>query len=117
LPDKYLLFAIYLFYLYKVELNFDKKVQKEAFIQQLKADDRVKRLFTAAKQDKDLVDTEFRTIESWVGSALKECKHLGFVHFQDNDQEQFEILPAIWRIGSMYETHIRHITTLFTQTT
>lgn len=111
--DRSLLFAIYLFYLYKIELHFEKKVQKEPFIEQLNADSRIRRLFSSAKQDKDLSDTEFKTIENWAMSALKECTRIGFVYFNEQEPEQFEILPAIWRIGFMYETQIRNITTLF----
>ena len=67
----------------------------------------IHRLFLGAeKEDTVLTQT---TIYKWVNDSLRELQKLGWIQILEDDNEQFELLPAFERIALIYQDAINNI--------
>ncbi len=106
------LFAIFLFWLHKVEKRFSFYLTKQELVEELNSNHRIKPhihklYFTTEKEDTTSVQ---KTLENWTNNSLNKLEKLGWVYFpEDNDKEKFEILPAFERIATIYNEVIYDI--------
>jgi len=104
------LFALFLFWLNKVEKRFSFYLTKQELVEVLNTNHRIKPhihklYFVTEKEDTLSVQ---KTIENWVNKSLVKLEKLGWVYFQE-DNEKFEILPAFDRIATIYSEVIYDI--------
>lgn len=109
------LFAIFLYWLHKVEKQFSFHLTKAELIETLNSNHRIKQpiqklFFGTAKENTLSVQ---KTLENWVGSSLKQLVKLGWVYFPEDD-EKFEMLPAFQRIEIIYRDLIYNIDSIKT---
>jgi chromosome condensin MukBEF MukE localization factor len=110
LDQQVTLFAIFLYWLHKVEKQFSFYLTKDEIIEMLNSNHRIKPLiqklfFGTEKEDTLSVQ---KTLDNWVSSSLKQLVKLGWIYFPDDD-EKFEMLPAFERISSIYSEIIYDI--------
>jgi hypothetical protein len=104
------LFAIFLFWLHKVEKRFSFYLTKQELIEVLNTNHKIKPLihklyFASEKEDTHSVQ---KTLESLVNRSLIKLEKLGWVYFPE-DNEKFEILPAFDRLATIYSEAIYDI--------
>ena len=109
------LFAIFLYWLHKVEKQFSFNLTKTELVEMLNSNHRIKQpiqkiFFGTDKEDTLSVQ---KTLENWVGTSLKQMVKLGWVYFPDDD-EKFEMLPAFQRIEIIYRDLIYNIDSIKT---
>lgn len=109
------LFAIFLYWLHKVEKQFSFNLTKTELIEILNTNHRIKQpiqkiFFGTDKEDTLSVQ---KTLENWIGNSLRQLVKLGWVYFPDDD-EKFEILPAFQRIEIIYRDLIYNIDSIKT---
>jgi hypothetical protein len=109
------LFAIFLYWLHKVEKQFSFHLTKSELIETLYSNHRIKqsiqKIFFGTEKENTL--SVQKTLENWVGSSLKQLVKLGWVYFPDDD-EKFEMLPAFQRIEIIYQDLIYNIDSIKT---
>jgi len=104
------LFAIFLFWLHKVEKRFSFYLTKQELVKVLNTNHKIKPhihklYFVTEKEDTLSVQ---KTLESWVSRSLIKLEKLGWIFFP-GDNEKFEILPAFDRIATIYSEVIYDI--------
>ncbi len=109
------LFAIFLYWLHKVEKQFSFNLTKTELVEILNSNHRIKQpiqkiFFGTDKEDTLSVQ---KTLENWVGTSLKQLVKLGWVYFPEDD-EKFEMLPAFQRIEIIYRDLIYNIDSIKT---
>lgn len=104
------LFAIFLYYLHKVEKQFSYSLTKQEILDELNTNQKIKPLIQKLFFGKEKEDTSSvqKTLDKWVGSSLRQLEKLGWVYFPD-DNEKFEVLPAFERIALIYNETIYNI--------
>jgi hypothetical protein len=104
------LFAIFLFWLHKVEKRFSFYLTKQELIEVLNTNHKIKphihKLYFASEKE-DTLSVQ-KTLESLVNRSLIKLEKLGWVYFPE-DNEKFEILPAFDRIATIYSEVIYDI--------
>lgn len=111
LKPKHTLFAIFLYMLHRVEKRFSSTLSKQELVEVLNTHHRIKphihRLFLGeVKEDTKTTQT---TLYRWVSESLRELEKLGWVQILEEDNEQFELLPAFERIALVYADAINNI--------
>lgn len=109
------LFAIFLFWLHKVEKRFSFFLTKQELIEVLNTNHKIKPhihklYFSSEKEDTQSVQ---KTLENLVSRSLSKLEKLGWIYFPD-DNERFEILPAFDRIATIYSEVIYDIDSIKT---
>jgi len=109
------LFAIFLYWLHKVEKQFSFNLTKTELVEMLNTNHRIKQpiqkiFFGTDKEDTLSVQ---KTLENWVGNSLRQLVKLGWVYFPEDD-EKFEMLPAFQRIEIIYRDLIYNIDSIKT---
>ena len=109
------LFAIFLFWLHKVEKRFSFFLTKQELIEVLNTNHKIKPhihklYFSSEKEDSQSVQ---KTLENLVTRSLSKLEKVGWVYFPD-DNEKFEILPAFDRIATIYSEVIYDIDSIKT---
>lgn len=111
LKQKHTLFAIFLYMLHRIEKRFSTILSKQELIDALNNNHKIKphihRLFLGAEKE-DTAPTQ-NTLYRWVNESLRELEKLGWVQTLEEDNEQFEILPSLERIGLIYADAINNI--------
>jgi chromosome condensin MukBEF MukE localization factor len=111
LKQKHTLFAIFLYMLHRIEKRFSTTLSKQELIDALNNNHKIKphlhRLFLGGEKE-DTAPTQ-NTLYRWVSESLKELEKLGWVEILEEDNEQFEILPSLERIGLIYADAINNI--------
>ena len=104
------LFAIFLYWLHKVEKQFSYHLTKSELIDALNSNHRIKEPIQKLFFEREIENTQSvqRTLENWVGSSLKQLVKLGWVYFPE-DEEKFEVLSAFQRIEIIYHPLIYNI--------
>ncbi len=115
LDQEVTLFAIFLYWLHKVEKQFNFNLTKTELVEMLNSNHRIKQpiqkiFFGTDKEDTLSVQ---KTLENWVGTSLKQLVKLGWVYFPEDD-EKFEMLPAFQRIEIIYRDLIYNIDSIKT---
>lgn len=109
------LFAIFLYWLHKVEKQFSFNLTKTELVEILYTNHRIKqpiqKLFFGTEKE-DTLSVQ-KTLENWVGNSLRQLVKLGWVYFPDDD-EKFEMLPAFQRIETIYPDVIHNIDSIKT---
>lgn len=104
------LFAIFLYWLHKMEKQFSFYLTKQEIIETLYSHHRIKphiqMLFFGSEKEDTL--SVHKTLEKWVSDSLNKIAKLGWVYFSDDD-EKFEFLPAFERIAEIYKEAIYDI--------
>jgi hypothetical protein len=104
------LFAIFLFWLHKVEKRFSFYLTKQELIEVLNTNHKIKphihKLYFASEKE-DTLSVQ-KTLEGLVNRSLIKLEKLGWVYFPE-DNEKFEILPAFERIATIYSEVIYDI--------
>jgi hypothetical protein len=104
------LFAIFLFWLHKVEKRFSFYLTKQELIEVLNTNHKIKshihKLYFASEKE-DTLSVQ-KTLENLVNRSLIKLEKLGWVYFPE-DNEKFEILPAFDRIATIYSEVIYDI--------
>src|SRR5690606_27672188 len=102
--QKHTLFAIFLYMLHRIEKRFSTTLSKQELIDAFNNNHKIKphihRLFLGAEKE-DTAPTQI-TLYRWVNESLRELEKLGWVQTLEEDNEQFEILPSLERIGLIY---------------
>jgi chromosome condensin MukBEF MukE localization factor len=111
LDQRIVLFAIFLYYLQKVEKQFSVYLSKQEIIEAINSNHSIKPhiqklFFGTEKEDTSSVQ---KTIDNWVSSSLRQLVKLGWIYFPDEDDEKFETLPAFERIALIYHEAINDI--------
>ena len=111
LKHKQTLFAIFLYTLHRIEKRFSTTLSKQELVEILNTHHKMKphihRLFFGAeKEDTVLTQT---TIYKWVNDSLRELQKFGWIQILEDDNEQFELLPAFERIALIYQDAINNI--------
>lgn len=109
------LFAIFLYWLHKVEKQFNFNLTKTELVEMLNTNHRIKQpiqkiIFGSGKEDTLSVH---KTLENWVNNSLRQLVKLGWVYFPDDD-ETFEMLPAFQRLEIIYRDLIYDIDSIKT---
>lgn len=104
------LFAIFLYWLHKVERRFSFYLTKQELVEVLNTNHKIKRhihqLYFATEKE-DTISVQ-KTLENLVNRSLIRLEKLGWIYFPD-DNEKFEILPAFDRIATIYSEAIYDI--------
>lgn len=110
LDQQVTLFAIFLYWLHKVEKQFSFYFTRAEIIEAMNSNHRLKphiqRLFFGTEKE-DTLSVQ-KTLENWVNNSLGKLVRIGWVHFPD-DEDTFEILPALDRIAIIYGEAIQNI--------
>ena len=110
LDQEVTLFAIFLYWLHKVEKQFNFNLTKTELVEILNSNHRIKqpiqKLFFGTEKEETL--SVQKTLENWVSNSLRQLVKLGWVYFPD-DEEKFEMLPAFQRIETIYPEAIHNI--------
>ena len=109
------LFAIFLYWLHRVEKQFSFNLTKTEIVEMLNTNHRIKQpiqkiFFGTDKEDTISIQ---KTLEKWVGTSLNQLVKLGWVYFPEDD-EKFEMLPAFQRIEIIYRDLIYNIDSIKT---
>jgi chromosome condensin MukBEF MukE localization factor len=111
LKHKQTLFAIFLYTLHRIEKRFSTTLSKQELVEILNTHHKMKphihRLFLGSEKE-DTGSTK-TTIYKWVSESLRELQKLGWVQLLEDDNEQFELLPAFERIALIYQDAINNI--------
>ncbi len=111
LKQKHILFAIFLYTLHRVEKRFSTTLSKQELLEVLNNHPKIKshihRLFLG--EIKEETTTTQTTLYKWVNDGLRELEKLGWVQTLEEDNEQFELLPAFERIALIYADAINNI--------
>ena len=109
------LFAIFLYWLHKVEKQFSFNLTKAEIVEMLNTNHRIKqpiqKIFFGTDKE-DTISTQ-KTLEKWAGNSLSQMVKLGWVYFPEDD-EKFEMLPAFQRIEIIYRDLIYNIDSIKT---
>ena len=109
------LFAIFLYWLHKVEKQFSFNLTKAEIVEMLNTNHRIKqpiqKIFFGTDKE-DTISTQ-KTLEKWAGTCLSQMVKLGWVYFPEDD-EKFEMLPAFQRIEIIYRDLIYNIDSIKT---
>jgi hypothetical protein len=104
------LFAIFLFWLHKVEKRFSFYLAKQEISEVLNTNHKIKphihKLYFASEKE-DTLSVQ-KTLENLVNRSLIKLEKLGWIYFPE-DNEKFEILPAFDRIATIYSEVIYDI--------
>ncbi len=112
LDQKVTLFAIFLYTIYKTELKFSSKLNKQDILDVINSSNNYKsnihRILLGSEQAvTEITDT---TILKWISTSLNEIEKLAWVYFSNNsDENSFEIMPAFERIAKIYVDSINNI--------
>lgn len=110
LDQKQTLFAIFLYTLHKVEKRFSIQLTKDEVEESLRNHPQmwphIQRLFLGTETE--ITNTSDKTILRWIDESLRELKNIGWIHY-DEDNDNFEILPAYERITFIYRDVINNI--------
>ena len=109
------LFAIFLYWLHKVEKQFSFNLTKAEIVEMLNTNHIIKKhiqkIFFGTDKE-DTISTQ-KTLEKWAGNSLSQMVKLGWVYFPEDD-EKFEMLPAFQRIEIIYRDLIYNIDSIKT---
>jgi len=104
------LFAIFLYWLHKMEKQFSFYLTKQEIIEILNSHHRIRphiqKIFFGSEKEDTL--SVHKTLDNWVSSSLNKLVKIGWVYFPDDD-EKFELLPAFERIAEIYKDVIYDI--------
>jgi hypothetical protein len=112
LDQKFTLFAIFLYTIYKTELKFSSRLTKQDILEVINSSNNYKpnihRILLGSEQaETEITDT---TILKWISTSLNEIEKLAWVYFPNNsDEDSFEIMPAFERIAKIYVDTINNI--------
>ena len=108
------LFAIFLYWLHKVEKQFSFNLTKAEIVEMLNTNrikQPIQKIFFGTDKE-DTISTQ-KTLEKWAGNSLSQMVKLGWVYFPEDD-EKFEMLPAFQRIEIIYRDLIYNIDSIKT---
>ncbi len=117
LDQKVTLFAIFLYTIYKTELKFSSRLNKQDILDVINSSNNYKpnihRILLGSEQaETEITDT---TILKWISTSLNEIEKLAWVYFPNNsDEDSFEIMPAFERIAKIYVDTINNIDSIKT---
>lgn len=111
LDSQVTLFAIFLYFLHKVEKRFSFTLSKAELLETLNNHHKIKphiqRLFLGS--GKEETSTTQKTFEKWINDGLRNIEKLGWIHFIEDENDKFEILPSFERIALIYREAINNI--------
>jgi chromosome condensin MukBEF MukE localization factor len=113
LSSRHTLFGLLLLKIYRVDNYFGRsEISVLKLKEQLKNDnnnyrDDIYRLFAKVANRNNASETDEGNIHTWIENSLKRFDELGWIYFDNDDNDLFTVLPSFNRLFKIYVNEIR----------